>query len=60
MPNNACFSSTSSVGMWVMLACVVLCVIICLTVGVKRLQHVLRALADFFPEMGYCQGTGMV
>lgn len=29
-------------------------------VGVRRLRHVLRALADFFPDMGYCQGTGMV
>jgi hypothetical protein len=41
MPNNACFSSTTST-------------------GVKRLRHILRALADFFPDLGYCQGTGMI
>ncbi|XP_065826714.1 small G protein signaling modulator 3-like isoform X2 [Oscarella lobularis] len=30
------------------------------SVGIKRMRNVLRALANFFPEMGYCQGTGMI
>ena len=29
-------------------------------VGVPRLRRVLRALAWLYPEIGYCQGTGMV
>ncbi|XP_048210890.1 small G protein signaling modulator 3 isoform X2 [Perognathus longimembris pacificus] len=41
MPSNACFASTSSI-------------------GVPRLRRVLRALAWLYPEIGYCQGTGMV
>ncbi|XP_040842429.1 small G protein signaling modulator 3 isoform X2 [Ochotona curzoniae] len=30
------------------------------SVGVPRLRRVLRALAWLYPEIGYCQGTGMV
>ncbi|XP_058287785.1 small G protein signaling modulator 3 isoform X2 [Hylobates moloch] len=30
------------------------------SIGVPRLRRVLRALAWLYPEIGYCQGTGMV
>lgn len=30
------------------------------SVGVPRLRRVLRALAWLYPDIGYCQGTGMV
>ncbi|XP_010765031.1 small G protein signaling modulator 3 [Notothenia coriiceps] len=30
------------------------------SVGVPRLKRVLRALAWLYPDIGYCQGTGMV
>lgn len=30
------------------------------SVGIPRLRRVLRALAWLYPEIGYCQGTGMV
>ncbi|XP_063282472.1 small G protein signaling modulator 3 [Pelobates fuscus] len=30
------------------------------SVGVPRLRRVLRGLAWFYPDIGYCQGTGMV
>ncbi|XP_063099705.1 small G protein signaling modulator 3 isoform X3 [Cavia porcellus] len=30
------------------------------SIGVPRLRRILRALAWLYPEIGYCQGTGMV
>lgn len=30
------------------------------SVGVPRLRRVLRGLAWLYPDIGYCQGTGMV
>lgn len=30
------------------------------SIGVPRLRRILRALAWFYPDIGYCQGTGMV
>jgi hypothetical protein len=30
------------------------------SVGVPRLRRVLRGLAWLYPDVGYCQGTGMV
>lgn len=30
------------------------------SVGVPRLRRVLRSLAWLYPDIGYCQGTGMV
>ena len=28
--------------------------------GIPRLRRVLRAIAWLYPDIGYCQGTGMV
>ena len=33
---------------------------VCGCAGVKRLRNILRSIAEAFPEIGYCQGTGMV
>lgn len=30
------------------------------SIGVPRLRRILRGLAWLYPEIGYCQGTGMV
>ncbi|XP_043924278.1 small G protein signaling modulator 3 isoform X1 [Protopterus annectens] len=30
------------------------------SIGVPRLRRILKALAWFYPDIGYCQGTGMV